>query len=113
MKGFFRYLLSKRATLLACLFFALLFIASFSLYRLPLQAVLYPTALCLIFGCAFLIIDYLRIKKIADELRRISRMRSETIGTLPKTSTLQDYIRLNKWISFFEFSNKLLSFKSL
>lgn len=50
MSFILQYLLEKRRIIVTFLIFAAVFAVTFYLYRLPLSAVLYPTALCLIFG---------------------------------------------------------------
>ena len=50
MKLFLRYLQSKLGVLLVFLAFAVILAVSFMLYHLPLEAVLYPAALCALLG---------------------------------------------------------------
>lgn len=58
MTYFFEYLWQKAKTLCALLFFSILFLVTFALYRLPLKAVLYPVGLSFLFGLLFLFLDF-------------------------------------------------------
>ena len=69
MKLFLHYLRSKALKIGAFLLFALLFLASFRLYHLPLAAVWYPSALCVILGLAVLLLDFRRVKARRETLR--------------------------------------------
>ena len=53
MRLFLQYLRGKAGKLAAFFLFTAIFIASFALYRLPLTAVWYPSALCLALGRFF------------------------------------------------------------
>ena len=68
---FFRYLRSRRMVLAAFLLFAALFAVSFRLYHLPVKAVWYPAALCLVLGLGLLLLDF-----------RAVRVRHETLQIL-------------------------------
>ena len=66
------YLREKLRLILVWVLFAAVFIVSFYLYRLPLLAVLYPTALCFIFGiiiAAFLFVRDYNKHKLLRELK--------------------------------------------
>ena len=68
---FFRYLRSRRMVLAAFLLFSALFAVSFWLYHLPIRAVWYPAALCLVLGLGLLLLDF-----------RAVRVRHETLQIL-------------------------------
>ena len=68
---FFRYLRSRRMVLAAFLLFSALFAVSFRLYHLPIRAVWYPAALCLVLGLGLLLLDF-----------RAVRVRHETLQIL-------------------------------
>ncbi len=59
--------------LLLALFFTV-FIVAFCLYKLPWQAVIYPSVVCLVFGIIYLICDFLRELKIHKKLTRIKEI---------------------------------------
>ena len=85
MKLFLRYLKSRLGVLLLFAAFALILACSFLLYRLPVQAVLYPAALCLVIGAAALVLDFLRIRRRHRLLGDLSEMESE----LPETADIE------------------------
>ena len=76
MKLFLRYLAGKARTICIFALFALLFAVTFRLYGLPLQAVWYPSALCLLLGMLALAVDFGRV-------RRQHRMLSQLLSRLP------------------------------
>ena len=80
---FFSYLRSKWKTLGACALFALVFFASFALYRLPLAAVAYPVGLCLVLGLALLVFDFLRVRRDCETLGRIRSAAGAAQEALP------------------------------
>lgn len=63
MKLFLRYLKSKAGALALLAVFALIMAASFRLYHLPAEAVLYPSALCLALGAGYLALDFARARR--------------------------------------------------
>ena len=58
MRLFLQYLRGKAGKIVAFFLFAAIFIVSFALYHLPLAAVWYPSALCVILGLAVLLLDF-------------------------------------------------------
>lgn len=78
---FLSYLRSKWRTIGACALFALVFFASFVLYRLPAAAVAYPVGLCLVLGLALLVFDFLRVRRDCETLSRIRS--AAAAGELP------------------------------
>ncbi len=70
MKLFFRYLSSKRDAILLFVVFAMLFFASFWLFRLPPAAVAYPFLLCVLVGVIWLTYDFLRTRQKYLKLER-------------------------------------------
>ena len=87
MKLFFRYLASKARTLAVFGLFSALFAAAFALCRVPLGAVLYPTALCLLFGLFFLLLDFFRVKKKHDLLSHLTQEDAPIPDELPEPDT--------------------------
>ena len=96
MKLFLRYLKSRLGVLLLFAAFALILTCSFLLYRLPVQAVLYPAALCLVIGAAALVLDFLRIRRRHRLLGDLSEMESELPGAETDRSAMVDYYTL--WV---------------
>ena len=76
MKLFLRYLQSKTGILLVFLAFAVILAVSFVLYHLPLEAVLYPAALCVLLGILALIIDFIRVRRRHEVLRGLKELDS-------------------------------------
>ena len=69
------YLREKRRIIITFLIFSAVFAVTFYLYRLPISAVLYPTALCLIFGIiigAFSYVSDYKKHKMLVELKERS-----------------------------------------
>lgn len=63
MKLFWKYLKHRRKLLGILVLFAGIFLVTFALYQLPLEAVAYPIILCGVAGCIFLMVDFLNVKK--------------------------------------------------
>ena len=81
MRLFLQYLRGKTGKIVAFFLFAVIFIVSFALYPLPLAAVWYPSALCVILGLAVLLLDFRRVKARHETLRLILCQ----LPTLPET----------------------------
>lgn len=92
MKLFIRYLRERIGVILLLAgIFAVLFV-SFSLFRLPPVAVLYPLGLCVILICVFLAADYLRFSRRHKMLSDYGGAETE----LPEAVTMEgeDYRRI-------------------
>ena len=63
MRLLLRYLRARRGGIVLFFSFALVFAAAFALYRLPLEAVLYPAGLCLALGALCLCVDFARVRR--------------------------------------------------
>lgn len=70
-------------------FFAV-FTVSFFLYRLPVEVVVYPTALCLLIGMLFLMFDYGRVKRKHLKLLEIQRLMAAMISDFPDIECVED-----------------------
>jgi len=84
MKG---YLWSKRGLLAAILLCVGIYFATFALYHLPLQAVLYPTLLCLLVAAVFGVRDYLRVRERHRALQCLMHRTAEAIDSLPEADS--------------------------
>ena len=74
MKLIGQYLRSKAVTILLFVLFAGIMAFSFSLYHLPVKAVLYPAVLCALLGLAALVVGFLRtlhMHKLISGLREM------------------------------------------
>ena len=84
------YIRQHRRLLIALTLFAAVFSASFALYRLPLGAVLYPTALCAVFGLAFAAVDFFRWKSKHARLCELKELPDAMISALPDAESIED-----------------------
>ncbi|MGN0349569.1 MAG: sensor histidine kinase [Roseburia sp.] len=75
MALFLFYLRQRWRGIAAGAVFCLIFLVSFLLYRLPIAAVLYPVALCILLGLLLLAVDFERIRQ---KHRMLSGIRSLT-----------------------------------
>ena len=93
MRLFLQYLRGKAGKIVAFFLFAVIFIVSFALYHLPLAAVWYPSALCVILGLAVLLLDFRRVKARHETLRLILCQLPTIPETLPAAHTVpeEDY----------------------
>ena len=90
MRLFLQYLRGKAGKIAAFFLFAVIFIASFALYHLPLAAVWYPSALCVILGLAVLLLDFRRVKAWHETLRLILCQLPTLPETLPAAHTVPE-----------------------
>ena len=78
------YVKQHRLAVLAFFLCTALFAVTFVLYRFPLKAVLYPTALCIMLLSAFAAADITRTKKKHAELERIKGFDAKLTDTFPE-----------------------------
>lgn len=90
MKLFLSYLKTKRKFLAITACFALIFIVSFALYRLPLAAIVYPMALCLLFGAGFCAIDYSHFKKKHELMHDMKKLGAAMADVLPAAADMEE-----------------------
>lgn len=90
MKLFLRYLRSHRRMLILLAVFWCLFAVSFLLYHLPLEAAMYPMFLCLGIGLVACGLDFARVKRAHETLRRIETITDAMTELLPAPDTVQD-----------------------
>lgn len=93
MKLFFAYLRSKWLLLATCAVCVLLFAVAFVLYQIPLGAVLYPAALCLLLGIAVLTADFCRVRRRHILLSGLKAQAEAAAAALPAPDSVteQDY----------------------
>ncbi len=87
MKFFLAYIKSKAFVFCFMAIAIGLFLASFMLYHLPPEAVLYPSVLVFLIGFAFLLADYLRTRIRCRELQRLSDISAKMLSDLPEAAT--------------------------
>ena len=87
------YLKQHKLALLAFVLCAALYAVTFVFYRFPLEAIAYPTALCLVLLLAFAAADIARTKKKHTELERIKGFVARLAGSFPKAGGIveRDY----------------------
>ena len=77
MKLLIQYLRSRAAAILLFVLFAGIMAFSFSLYHLPVRAVLYPAVLCALLGLAVLAIGFLRALRMHKLISGLREMDTE------------------------------------
>lgn len=96
MKFLYRYGKSRCRALLLALVFCAVFVGSFLLYHLPLQAMVYPALLCLGIALTVGIVDCLRIRckhTALTRIRTVADVQSELLP-LPDTVCEEDYAEI-------------------
>lgn len=91
MKIFGAYIKQKSKILLIILFFCIIFAIVFYLYKLPVEAVIYPSLLCILFGTILIVLDFAKIKRRYKILEKLGNMPSAMIDELPSVSNINDY----------------------
>lgn len=90
MKLFLQYLFGKRRTVAMLAVFFAVFFAMFALYHLPLEAVVYPSLLCLCIGLAFLVFDFCRVKRTHQALQSVKSITDAMAACFPSAETVQE-----------------------
>lgn len=88
MRLFFQYLHSKRRLVWLFLACCLIFLGSFCLYHLPLEAVLYPALLCGGLGTIFCLRDFFRVRRAHQALQTIRTLTDAMAEALPPAQTI-------------------------
>lgn len=90
MKLWTMYIKQRRRGITAGILFCGIFIVSFALYGLPVEAVAYPAVLCLFLGLVMLLIDGARAKKKHQLLMKIQEF-SDLVGAqFPAVDGIED-----------------------
>ena len=90
MSFFKGYLKERWKRLLMLLLFACIFAFSFWVYRLPVRAVMYPCALCLLFGAVFAAYDIAKAYHRHKFFEELHRRNTELISALPEPEGIVD-----------------------
>lgn len=101
MNTFLSYLKSRWRYIAATALFALIFIVSFALYRLPLMAVIYPLLLCLLVAIVICAIDFSREKKkhtLMCDIKKLGVSMAELLPS-PEGFVEEDYQELIRTLS--------------
>lgn len=91
MSFFKGYLKERWKRLLMLLLFVCIFAVSFWFYRLPVRAVMYPCALCLLFGAVFVVYDITKAYRRHKFFEELHRRNTELISALPEPEGITDY----------------------
>ena len=84
------YLKQRWRGIFGGLLFCGIFAVTFALYRLPLEAVFYPSFICAVLGLVLLVIDFRRVLRKHQKLGRIQTL-SDAIGeNFPNIEGLED-----------------------
>ena len=67
-----------------------IFGGTFRLYRLPMEAVVYPALVCLLLLLLYLAWDFTRVRQRHRELRRLEKLTAEMIDTLPAAESMAE-----------------------
>jgi hypothetical protein len=90
MSLFMKYLKSHRRIFLVSAVFCGIFAASFLLYHLPLEAVLYPMLLCIGIGIIICAFDFSRTKRMHSTLHQIKTITDAATAAFPPTRDIAD-----------------------
>ena len=72
------------------LLFCAVFSLSFLLYRLPLKAVLYPTAICACFGLVFIVLDFAQKRRRHMQLSGMKKLSAAMLSTMPPVESIEE-----------------------
>lgn len=90
MELFIKYLKQRWRIIATCAVFGVILLVSFALYHLPIEAVVYPTLLCMLLGIAVMIIDFLRVKRKHELLKRIESVTEAFTSVFPTEGNIDD-----------------------
>ncbi len=96
MRLFKKYVRSRRGILIMLGSFAALLIGSFALYRIPIEAAVYPLGLWAIIGLLFGTLDYLRVRHRHRMMAAAEKQTTELLSRLPAAvdTDTEDYREL-------------------
>ena len=90
MNLFFAYVKQRRRVLLAAGLCCVVFIISFALYRLPVEAVLYPAILCFAAAAAFAAFDFQKVRRKHQRLEELKRGLVGLTESLPPAAGIEE-----------------------
>jgi len=101
MNLFVLYLKQRKRGIGAMIVFSIIFLVSFTLYHLPVKAVLYPTAVCTLLGILFLALDFRRVCLRHKRLQEITTLVEAIREKLPESEGIEeaDYHRMIRLLS--------------
>lgn len=94
------YLKQRRKVIFLFLLFCLVFVCALVMYRLPLEAALYPAGVCAFLGLAFLALDMQKVWCRCRRLTELEGLPAELQGDFPQAGSLEDegYQRIIRWL---------------
>ena len=93
MSLFFSYLKQQLKYILLFLLFSITFAITFFFYNFPLEALTYPTLLCVCFGLFFFIWDFSKTKALHTRLMELSNLTElsvDMIRALPQSDSIEN-----------------------
>lgn len=84
------YLKQRRKVISAFLLFCMVFLCALLMYRLPLEAALYPVIVCTFLGMIFLGDDMQRVRHRYQRLKELQGLPAELQGDFPQAGSLED-----------------------
>ena len=84
------YLYRRRREIVLFLFFAFVFAGAFLLYRLPVEAVMYPTLICAVVGLLALVPGFLRARRKHRLLMELAALPAALMERFPEPRTQDD-----------------------
>lgn len=84
------YLKQRRKVIFLFLLFCLVFVCALVMYRLPLEAALYPAGVCAFLGLAFLALDMQKVWCRCRRLKELEGLPAELQGDFPQAGSLED-----------------------
>lgn len=96
MSFFKSYIKEKQSAFIIFFLFSAIFLCVYSLYHLPMGAIIYPALICIVLGCIFLFFDYKKAYQKHCLLMEMQKLSSELMEHLPKADTIseQDYLNI-------------------
>ena len=93
MALFQAYIKQHGKIIFALILFCAVFSLSFFLYRLPIEAVIYPALICAVLGLVFVIADFLRTLHKHRQLSEVKKLSASMIASLPHAKSIaeEDY----------------------
>jgi len=90
MTLFQAYIKQHRKVIFAQLLFCAVFSLSFILYHLPIEAIIYPTLMCVAFGLIFVSVDFFHIKSKHKQLSEMKKLTAAMISSMPSIESIED-----------------------
>ena len=100
MKLLLAYIKYRWKSIIVFFLFCIIFSVAFLLYHLPMEAVLYPTLLCALFGMLWIAVDLLQVKRRHDKLVEIKKLTAAMITSMPEPDSVaeEDYQEIVKML---------------